>query len=115
MDLENKKLSSPYFPQNYFNDGIGCEWLITAPEGNIIFLEFDHFKENFLILFDGVCDQTKKLQTLSGSMDQDDKWIISSSGRYMFLRLIETTGFLAKILYGNEILNQKNTTKRQQF
>ena len=65
-----------------------------------------------LTLFDGVCDQTKKLQTLSGSMDQDDKWIISSSGGYMFVRFASddehsSTGFLAKIHYGNEILNQK--------
>ena len=43
MDLGNQKLSSPYYPQNYFADGHGCEWLITAPEGNIISLEFDHF------------------------------------------------------------------------
>ena len=43
MDLENQKLSSPYYPQNYFADGNGCEWLITAPEGNIISLEFDFF------------------------------------------------------------------------
>ena len=43
MDLENQELSSPYYPQNYFYDGIGCEWLITAPEGHIISLEFDYF------------------------------------------------------------------------
>ena len=43
MDLENQKLSSPFYPQNYLADGIGCEWLITAPEGHIISLEFDHF------------------------------------------------------------------------
>ena len=43
MDIENQKLSSPYYPQNYFADGDGCEWLITAPEGHIISLEFDHF------------------------------------------------------------------------
>ena len=43
MDLENQMLSSPYYPQNYFTDGIGCEWVITAPEGHIISLEFDHF------------------------------------------------------------------------
>ena len=44
MDLENQKLSSPYYPQNYFADGDGCEWLITAPEGNVISLEFDHYE-----------------------------------------------------------------------
>ena len=43
MDLKNQTLSSPYYPQNYFSDGIGCEWLITAPEGHIISLEFDYF------------------------------------------------------------------------
>ena len=43
MDLENQKLSSPHYPQEFFPDGDGCEWLITAPEGHIISLEFDHF------------------------------------------------------------------------
>ena len=43
MDLENQKLSSPYYPQNCFADGDGCEWLITAPEGHIISLEFENF------------------------------------------------------------------------
>ena len=43
MDLENQKLSSPYYPKSYFTDGHVCEWLIIAPEGNIIYLEFDHF------------------------------------------------------------------------
>ena len=43
MDLENQRLSSPYYPEDYFADGIGCEWLITAPEGHVISLEFDHF------------------------------------------------------------------------
>ena len=40
MDLKNKKLSSPYYPEHYFDDGIGCEWLITAPEGHIISLKY---------------------------------------------------------------------------
>ena len=62
-------------------------------------------------MFDGSCDQTKELKTLYGAMSNDDKWIISSSGRYMFVRFavgpnFYTTGFLAKIHYGNEILNQ---------
>ena len=42
MDLENQTLSSPYYPQYSFADDI-CEWLITASEGNIITLKFDHF------------------------------------------------------------------------
>ena len=43
LDLENQELSSPYYPQHYLHDGNGCEWLITAPEGHIISLEYDHF------------------------------------------------------------------------
>ena len=67
---------------------------------------------DFLALFDGVCDQTKELQTLYGSMTNDVKWIVSSSRRYMFVRftvdiLYHSAGFLAKIHYGNEILNQR--------
>ena len=63
-------------------------------------------------MFDGVCDQTKILQTLSGSMSNDNKWIISSSERYMFVRFAvdnggSSTGFLAKIHYGNDILKKK--------
>ena len=37
------KVSSPNYPQWYYADGIGCEWLISAPEGYIIALEFNHF------------------------------------------------------------------------
>ena len=51
MDLENQTLSSPYYPQNCFADGDGCDWLITAPEGNIISLEFDHFEVSIKMNF----------------------------------------------------------------
>ena len=64
-----------------------------------------------LALFDGVCRETKELQTLSDEMPNDAKWIISSSGRYMFVRFAideyySWEGFLAKIYHGNEILNK---------
>ena len=51
MDLENQTLSSPYYPLNCFADGDGCDWLITAPEGNIISLEFDHFEVSIKMNF----------------------------------------------------------------
>ena len=59
----------------------------------------------FVSMFDGVCDQTKELQTLTASMSDNVKWIISSSGRYMFVRFGvgtwgSSTGFAAKIHYG---------------
>ena len=41
MDIEKKTLSSPNYPKHFFADGKGCEWLINAPEGNLISLEFE--------------------------------------------------------------------------
>ena len=72
----------------------------------------DYDYDASLTLYDGVCKQAKELQKLTGSMFNDVKWILSSSGRYMFVRFavgpnFYATGFLAKIHYGNEILNQK--------
>ena len=43
MDLKKQTLTSPNYPKSYFPDTGGCDWLITAPEGNIIYLEFDYF------------------------------------------------------------------------
>ena len=42
-------LSSPNYPKWYNADGVGCEWLITAPEGFIIALEFNHFHVSKLL------------------------------------------------------------------
>ena len=45
-------------------------------------------------------------------MPYDDKWVISSSGRHMFIHFAvfykdeSMAGFLAKIHYGNEINNR---------
>ena len=50
MDNENHELSSPYYPEWYFADGIGCKWLITAPENHIISLEFNYFEASFMKL-----------------------------------------------------------------
>ena len=41
------KLTSPYYPKWFFADGRGCEWVISAPEGHIISLEFEEFKVRF--------------------------------------------------------------------
>ena len=43
MNLDEITLSSPNYPKWYNADGVGCEWLISAPEGFIIALEFNHF------------------------------------------------------------------------
>ena len=64
LDLENQKLSSPYHPQYFFSDGEDCQWLITAPEGNILSLEFDYFK---------VC---KKTVYLHASLKYADQFLL---------------------------------------
>ena len=43
-------LSSPNYPKLY-NDGVGCEWLISAPEGYIIALDFNDFHVSILLNF----------------------------------------------------------------
>ena len=43
------KLSSPNYPNQYNTAGIGCEWLISAPEGFIIALEFNNFTVSNII------------------------------------------------------------------
>ena len=64
-----------------------------------------------------MCDKSEELITLYDSMSNDDRWIISSSGRYMFVRLTVgygkfsassiTAGFLAKFHYGKEVHKEK--------
>ena len=61
----------------------------------------------FLSMFDGICDQTKELNTVSGKMPHDEKWVISSSGRHMFVDFVvgninSNPGFSASIHFGNK-------------
>ena len=50
-NLQDMTLSSPNYPKWYNADGVGCEWLISAPEGFIIALEFNHFHVSNLLDF----------------------------------------------------------------
>ena len=79
---------------------------------------FPHYKlwdyfGYFVSLYDGTCDQTKELKTLTRIMPNNDKWVISSSGHHMFVSfnvyIFESNpGFLAKIHFGKEINDIKN-------
>ena len=44
-------LSSPNYPKWYNADGVGCEWLMTTPEGFIIALEFNNFNVSNMLGF----------------------------------------------------------------
>ena len=75
-----------------------------------------HDRFSFLSLYDGTCDQTKELKTLTGM--KNDKWVISSSGHHMFVSftvddLASFPGFLAKIHYGKEIYDVKNYVSKK--
>ena len=50
-NLDEMILSSPNYPKFYNADGVGCEWLISAQEGFIIALEFNHFDVSNLLDF----------------------------------------------------------------
>ena len=71
LNQKNKKLTSPYYPKYFFADGIGCEWLITAPEGHIIALEFEEFEVSF-----------KKYYHIVFGKELTPKWVFS---RYMIM------------------------------
>ena len=43
MDLERMTLSTPDFPKWTIREFIGCEWIITTSEGNIVILEVQAF------------------------------------------------------------------------
>ena len=51
MNLDEMKLSSPNYPKWYNFDDVGCEWVISAQEGFIIALEFNHFHVSNLVLY----------------------------------------------------------------
>ena len=75
-----------------------------------------HDRFSFLSLYDGTCDQTKELETLTGM--KNDKWVISSSGHHMFVSfnvyIFESNpGFLAKIHFGKEINDVKNCVSKK--
>ena len=60
-----------------------------------------------LSMFDGICDQTRELKSVSGKMPHDEKWVISSSGRHIFVDFVVANinsdpGFSANITFGNE-------------
>ena len=67
---------------------------------------------DYVSLYDGTCDLTKKLKILTEKMSNDEKWVISASGHHMFVSfnvgiLESEPGFLAKMHYGNEINDEK--------
>ena len=44
MDMEKMTLTSPDYPKWYKANGVGCEWVIAAPKGSIISIEFISFE-----------------------------------------------------------------------
>ena len=132
-NLDEMILSSPNYPKSYNAHGVRCEWLISAQDGFIIALEFNDFHvrnlldfvmkfaitflfqllnhfENSVSLYDGTCDQNKKLARLTEKMPNDDKWIISTSGHHMLVIFSKSQyhrsfnpGFHAKIHHGKKL------------
>ena len=66
--MSQNKLTSPFYPKWFLADGIGCEWLITAPEGHIISLEFEEFKVSFKVYYHWLCCFTLTFRILHFKM-----------------------------------------------
>ena len=41
LDLVNKKLTSPNYPDRYYEPNTVCKWNLTTEKGNYIFLDFE--------------------------------------------------------------------------
>ena len=54
-NLDEITLSSPNYPKWYNADGLGCEWLVSAPEGSLVALEFNYFDIPVSNSVDQVC------------------------------------------------------------
>ena len=49
-NLDELTLSSPNYPKWYNADAVGCEWLISAPEGFIVAIELNHFHVSTFVI-----------------------------------------------------------------
>ena len=68
---------------------------------------FDAYTD-FVSLFDGVCDQTKIINTLTGSLPVNATQVFSTTGHNLFVRFGRGStwsrpGFFAKINFGNDM------------
>ena len=67
-------------------------------------------EHTYLNFYDGVCDSTKEFAFKKGIMEEDNKWVLSSSGRHMFISFgpdfNSHPGFSAKIHHGIELIQK---------
>ena len=127
------QIMSPNYPNSYPNNAEET-WLLTAPTGSIITLQFHSFHvrlivesksrtkwelifsllqtENnydFVTIYDGPNDQSTQIEKLSGNLGS---FSISSTGNSLFVKFesdgsVSKDGFLATIHYGNPYFNIK--------
>ena len=48
--MEKMTIMSPDYPKWYKANGVGCEWTIIAPKGNIISIEFMDFHVGYYLV-----------------------------------------------------------------
>ena len=124
---------SPNYPNSYPNN-VEETWVLTAPTGSIIILQFHSFHVRFIIesknrtkwefifsllqtennydfvtIYDGPNDQSTQIEKLSGDLGS---FSISSTGNSLFVKfesdsIFSKDGFFATIHYGNPYLNIK--------
>ena len=127
------QLVSPNYPNSYPNNAEET-WLITAPTGSIITLQFHSFHVRFIVesknrtkyefrfsllqtetnwdfvtIYDGLNDQSTQIAKLSGNLGS---FSISSTGNSLFVKFESNgwgsyAGFFAAIHFGSSYLNIK--------
>lgn len=103
-------ITSPFYPEPY-PGGLECVYLITAPQGKTVtieLVEFDLEPENdFIFLRDGPGPEYPLLAKLTGSINDNPKYIISTGNRvYLYLQTSfgdSRKGFAIRFRAGCEI------------
>ena len=82
----NGRFTSPGYPYRYLNNQ-DCTWLIEAPYGYYIYLQFESFyiedKYDWVKIFDGSSVYSTRIKSESG---HQPSWGVCSSGRFLFVR-----------------------------
>ena len=86
LNQRNGRFTSPGYP-NAYPDDQHCTWLIEAPYGYYIYLQFGSFylerRYDWVEIFDGSSASSTRIKRES---DRQPSWGVCSSGRFLFVK-----------------------------
>ena len=81
-------LVSPGYGRTDYPGGLECLHVIKAPVGQIITMEIEDFEmepgNDFVLVRDGGEPNSPKLRTLTGKMENNPQFVVSTGNRYVF-------------------------------